>query len=71
MRSRTIAAALAAPLMAAGTLALTAGSASASTWQDTSIQVTHSYTEDTYPAAPATAATSLAVREQAGVQPAG
>jgi hypothetical protein len=59
MRSRTIAAALAAPLMAAGTLALTAGSASASTWQDTSIQVTHSYTEDTYPAAPATAATSL------------
>ena len=59
MRSRTIVAALAAPLMAAGTLALTAGSASASTWQDTSIQVTHIYTEDTYPAAPATAATSL------------
>jgi len=59
MRSRTIVAALAAPLMAAGTLAFAAGSASASTWQDTSIQVTHIYTEDTYPAAPATAVTSL------------
>jgi hypothetical protein len=52
-------AALAAPLMAAGTLALTTGSAGASTWQDTSIRTTHIYTEDLYPAAPATAATSL------------
>ena len=59
MRSRTIVAALAAPLMAAGALGLSAGSASAATWQDTSIQVNQIHTEDTYPAAPAVAATSL------------
>ena len=59
MRSRTIVAALAAPLMAAGALALSAGSASAATWQDTSIQVNQLHAEDTYPAAPAVAATSL------------
>jgi hypothetical protein len=57
MRSRTIVAALAAPLMAAGTLAFAAGSASAATWQDTSIQVSQLHTEDNFPAAPAVAAT--------------
>jgi hypothetical protein len=59
MRSRTIVAALAAPLMAAGTLAFAAGSASAATWQDTSIQVSQLHTEDNFPAAPAVAATGL------------
>jgi hypothetical protein len=59
MKSRTIVAALAAPLMAAGVLALSVGSASAATWQDTSIQVNRIHTENTYPAAPAVAATSL------------
>jgi hypothetical protein len=53
MRSRTIVAALATPLMAAGTLAFSAGSASAATWQDTSIQVTHLHVTATNPAAPA------------------
>ena len=59
MRSRTIVAALAAPLMAAGTLAFAAGSASAATWQDTSIQVNRLHVTATNPAAPAVAATSL------------
>jgi hypothetical protein len=59
MRSRTIVAALAAPLMAAGALALTAGSASAATWQDTSIQVNLLHATATNPAAPVVAATSL------------
>jgi hypothetical protein len=59
MRSRTIVAALAAPLMAAGALTLSAGSASAATWQDTSLQVNQLHAEDIYPAAPAVAATSL------------
>ena len=58
MRSRTIVAALAAPLMAAGTLAFAAGSASAATWQDTSIQVNMLHVTATNPAAPAVAATS-------------
>lgn len=58
MRSRTIVAALAAPLMAAGALALSAGSASAATWQDTSIQVNRLHATATNPAAPAVAATS-------------
>ena len=57
MRSRTIVAAFAAPLMVAGTLALSAGSASAATWQDTSIQVNQLHVEETYPTAPAVAAT--------------
>lgn len=59
MRSRTIVAALAAPLMAAGALALSTGSASAATWQDTSIQVNMLHAAATNPAAPAVAATSL------------
>jgi len=59
MRSRTIVAALAAPLMAAGALTLSAGSASAATWQDTSIQVNLLHATATNPAAPAVAATSL------------
>jgi hypothetical protein len=58
MRSRTIVAALAAPLMVAGTLAFAAGSASAATWQDTSIQVNRLHVTATNPAAPAVAATS-------------
>ena len=58
MRSRTIVAALAAPLMVAGTLAFAAGSASAATWQDTSIQVNQLHVTATNPAAPAVAATS-------------
>jgi hypothetical protein len=58
MKSRTIVAALAAPLMAAGTLAFAAGSASAATWQDTSIQVNRLHVTATNPAAPAVAATS-------------
>ena len=40
-------------------LTLGAGSASASTWQDTSIQATRIHAEDIYPAAPAVAVTSL------------
>jgi hypothetical protein len=52
-------AALTAPLIAAGALALSTGSASAATWQDTSIQVNQLHTEDYYPAAPAVTATSL------------
>jgi len=56
MRSRTIVAALAVPLMAAGTLAFSAGAASAATWQDTSIQVNHLRATATNPAAPAVAA---------------
>jgi hypothetical protein len=52
MRSRTIVAALATPLMAAGTLAFSAGSASAATWQDTSIQVTHLHVTATNPGVP-------------------
>ena len=59
MRSRTIVAALAAPLMAAGALMLSTGAADAATWQDTSIQVNQLHAEDTYPAAPAVAVTSL------------
>jgi hypothetical protein len=58
MRSRTIAAALAAPLVAAGTLTLAAGSASAATWQDTSIQVNLLHATATNPTAPAVAATT-------------
>jgi hypothetical protein len=58
MRSRTIVAALAVPLMAAGTLAFSAGAASAATWQDTSIQVNRLHATATNPAAPAVAATS-------------
>jgi len=58
MRSRTIVAALAAPLMAAGTLAFAAGSASAATWQDTSIQVNRLHVTATNPVAPAVAGTS-------------
>ena len=58
MKSRTIVAALAAPLMVAGTLAFAAGSASAATWQDTSIQVNRLHVTATNPAAPAVAATS-------------
>ena len=58
MRSRTIVAALAVPLMAAGTLAFSAGAASAATWQDTSIQVNRLHVTATNPAAPAVAATS-------------
>jgi len=53
MRSRTIVAALAVPLMAAGTLAFSAGTASAATWQDTSIQVNRLHATATVPAAPA------------------
>jgi hypothetical protein len=45
--------------MAAGALTLSAGSASAATWQDTSLQVNQLHSEDIYPAAPAVAATSL------------
>ena len=59
MRSRTIVAAVAAPLMAAGALAFSAGSASAATWQDTSIQVNLLHATATNPAAPAVAAASL------------
>jgi hypothetical protein len=44
--------------MAAGTLAFAAGSASAATWQDTSIQVNMLHVTATNPAAPAVAATS-------------
>jgi hypothetical protein len=51
-------AALAVPLMAAGTLAFSAGAASAATWQDTSIQVNRLHATATNPAAPAVAATS-------------
>lgn len=58
MRFRTIVAALAVPLMAAGTLAFSAGAASAATWQDTSIQVNRLHATVTNPAAPAVAATS-------------
>src|SRR5690348_8676990 len=58
MRSRTIVAALAVPLMAAGTLAFSAGAASAGPWQDTSIQVNRLHVTATNPAAPAVAATS-------------
>ena len=60
MRFRTIVAALAAPLMVAGTLAFAAGSASAATWQDTSIQVNRLHVTATNPAAPAVAAASPA-----------
>jgi hypothetical protein len=56
MRSRTIVAALATPLMLAGTLAFSAGAASAGTWQDTSIQVNHLHATATNPAAPAVTA---------------
>ena len=56
MKSRTIVAALAAPLMVAGTLALSASSASAATWQDTSIQVTHLHATATNPVAAVAAA---------------
>jgi hypothetical protein len=59
MRSRTIVAAVAAPLMAAGALAFSAGSANAATWQDTSIQVNMLHAAATNPAAPAVAATNL------------
>jgi len=52
MRSRTIVAALAVPLMAAGTLAFSAGAASAATWQDTSIQVNRLHATATVPVAP-------------------
>ena len=58
MRSRTIVAALAVPLMAAGALASGAGSAGAAAWQDTSIQVTHLHATAANPAAPAVAAAS-------------
>jgi hypothetical protein len=51
-------AALAVPLMAAGTLAFSAAAASAATWQDTSIQVNRLHATATNPAAPAVAATS-------------
>jgi hypothetical protein len=57
MKSRTIVAAFAAPLMVAGTLAFAAGSASAATWQDTSIQVNQLHVTATNPTAPAVAAT--------------
>src|SRR5436309_6942718 len=56
MKSRTIVAALAAPLVAAGALALSAGSASAATWQDTSIQVNMLHATAANPVAPAVAA---------------
>jgi hypothetical protein len=58
MKFRTIVAALAAPLMVAGTLAFAADSASAATWHDTSIQVNRLHATATNPAAPAVAATS-------------
>ena len=56
MRSRTIVAALAVPLMAAGTLAFSASAASAATWQDTSIQVNYLHATATNPAVPAVTA---------------
>ncbi len=56
MRFRTIVAALAVPLMAAGTLASSAGAATAATWQDTSLQVNHLHATATVPAAPAVTA---------------
>jgi len=56
MRFRTIVAALAVPLMAAGTVAVGASAASAATWQDTSIEVNYLHATATNPAAPAVTA---------------